>query len=204
MSHEQKPHKWQKEIVAWAGGAKIERRRLSGGYGLQWELFDEYANPAWNSPDYEFRIYDKHREVKEAMARGELCQWSCGNGWVDALEKPTAYNFGDGCEWRIAPKPDPYQHLRDAIRAGKQIEFYSNDIDIGFGRSSWVSLGTANNCRPDRTFHLPPDHYRIAPKPDSSVNGAICYVHNNLNRFFKVTAIIDGETGEIKSVELMR
>lgn len=156
---EQKPHKWQKEIVAWAGGARVEQR-----FGVcPWEIVDEGVTPAWDNTDYEFRLHDPYREVAEAMKRGELCQYRFGNEWFDATGTLSDYSgCWDDREWRIAPKPDPYQHLRDAIRAGKQIEFYSELT--GTGR--WVSIGTADDHNQDRTFHLPPDRYRIAkPEP---------------------------------------
>jgi hypothetical protein len=52
------PHKWQKEIVAWAGGAEIEGRRLGGAWtpcnDPAWNCLSEYRvtppppkEPAW-------------------------------------------------------------------------------------------------------------------------------------------------------------
>lgn len=54
-----KPHKWAKEIKAWADGAEIEFRwtKKSGGDGT----WIEDDNPAWND-DMEFRIKPQPQE----------------------------------------------------------------------------------------------------------------------------------------------
>lgn len=49
-----KPHKWEKEIVAWANGADIECRDITYGPGL-WGPWTE-TPIEWDNPDYEFRI----------------------------------------------------------------------------------------------------------------------------------------------------
>lgn len=49
-----KPHKWAKEIKAWADGAEIEFRDVSGyGYISNWELV---SDPNWLDEFTEFRI----------------------------------------------------------------------------------------------------------------------------------------------------
>ena len=78
---EQKPHKWHDLIVAWAGGAKVECRRM---VFQRWHVFTIGGNPNWDDPDWEFRLHDPYREVAEAMKRGELCQYRFGNEWFDA------------------------------------------------------------------------------------------------------------------------
>lgn len=195
---ELKPHKWCDVIVAWAGGAKVEQKWR---FGQTWEIVEDGRTPAFNHADYDIRIYDKHREVAEAMARGELCQWRFIGGWNDALAPLSSYDgCWDGRDWRIAPKPDPYQRLRDAIRAGKKIEFYSNKVGLG----SWVSIGTEDDHIPDRTFHLPPDQYRIVTKPDYVVSGPVYYEVSAERRWSPVNVTIDGETNIAKSVELIK
>lgn len=52
--------------------------------------------------------------------------------------------------------PDPYQVFRDAIKAGKQIQF-KNRYDI------WGNAEDPNNQK--WSFVFPPDHYRIKPEP---------------------------------------
>lgn len=156
---EQKPHKWEKEIVAWAGGARIEQQYITCEDDEPWEMVQDGFTPNWDSLDWRFRLHDPYREFREAEERGEDVEFQDNTGrWVGGPER-CAFDC-DPRRYRIAPKPDPYQHLRDAIRAGKRIEFCSNP-SIG----TWTSIGTADDHNPGRTFSLPPDHYRIA-KPD--------------------------------------
>lgn len=197
MSREQRPHKWEKEICAWAGGIPVEWREVGQE---EWKLIGPNCKlPDWSDPLLEFRIYDRHREVKEAMKRGEKCEYRFGDTWFEATGALSDYSgCWDDREWRIAPKPDPYQHLRDAIRAGKQIEFYRSFTD------SWVSIGTADDHNPDRTFALPPDQYRIAPKPAPKERVVLCELRSvsmddpSIRKFANVTL---NESGEAFKVE---
>ena len=56
-----KPHKWAKEIKAWADGAEIESRYMgdSDAYRKGWELDLE---PVWGDEVWEFRIKPQPKE----------------------------------------------------------------------------------------------------------------------------------------------
>ena len=56
-----KPHKWAKEIKAWADGAEIESRYMgdSDAYRKGWELDIE---PVWGDEVWEFRIKPQPKE----------------------------------------------------------------------------------------------------------------------------------------------
>ena len=52
-----KPHKWAKEIKAWANGAEIEIKYK----GCDWQL-EHY--PYWHSDEVEFRIKQQPKELQ--------------------------------------------------------------------------------------------------------------------------------------------
>lgn len=55
-----KPHKWAKEIKAWADGAEIEARTLSfGGTYTDWY---RASSPLWDTDDVEYRIKPQPKE----------------------------------------------------------------------------------------------------------------------------------------------
>lgn len=60
-----KPHKWAKEIKAWADGAEIETRCLNSKYGDVWDVFD---NPDWNNEYLEYRIKPQPKEPQYLYA----------------------------------------------------------------------------------------------------------------------------------------
>lgn len=56
-----KPHKWAKEIKAWADGAEIEWRFNSTTHVGEWEdVLSE--NPIWHDPRCEYRIKPQPKE----------------------------------------------------------------------------------------------------------------------------------------------
>ncbi len=56
-----KPHKWAKEIKAWADGAEIEFRHFEAGSWGSWESL--YEDPAWLDHDnIEYRIKPTPKE----------------------------------------------------------------------------------------------------------------------------------------------
>ena len=58
-----KPHKWAKEIKAWADGAEIEWRFNSvatGGCGFWENVLSE--NPVWHDPRVDYRIKPQPKE----------------------------------------------------------------------------------------------------------------------------------------------
>lgn len=101
-----KPHKWAKEIIAWANGAKIEEK-VSTRLGSKWNIT---SSPAWDNSYWEFRIYDPLREVKEAFERGETIQgrmdnFSIWNDYSKSLGTISVESIKDsnGWKWRVKP-----------------------------------------------------------------------------------------------------
>ena len=113
-----KPHKHVEVIKAWADGHQIEERdpighiKLGGDYiDNDWHL---KATPLWRE-DFEYRIYDPLREVKEAFERGEVCQAknksSSNATWIDFTKNDNLYRglgflWADSSEWRVKPKEE--------------------------------------------------------------------------------------------------
>jgi len=52
-----KPHKWAKEIIAWANGAEIEMYK-----GLNDDIWDDEPYPDWNHTVLKFRIKPQPKE----------------------------------------------------------------------------------------------------------------------------------------------
>lgn len=105
MTEQQKPHKWQKEIVAWAGGAKVEARNQTAAWRNPWWFVDE--NPHWNNPDFEFRIHDPYREFKDAEDQGQVVEFRAPNGtWLRKVNKDGWFFIYPPDHYRIA-KPEP-------------------------------------------------------------------------------------------------
>jgi hypothetical protein len=57
-----KPHKWAKEIKAWADGAEIESKVINTG---MWVTVDD---PYWYVRDYEYRIKPQPKEPQYLYA----------------------------------------------------------------------------------------------------------------------------------------
>ena len=53
-----KPHKWAKEIKAWADGAEIEWCYMAEPFGI-WQTV---TSPNWDSTNLEYRIKPQHKE----------------------------------------------------------------------------------------------------------------------------------------------
>jgi hypothetical protein len=68
------PHKWQKEIIAWANGERVQYRNVgfSNDYynsinnvDTDWKDFENYQyTPAWHSNQFEYRIKPKEKIIK--------------------------------------------------------------------------------------------------------------------------------------------
>jgi len=54
-----KPHKWAKEIKAWADGEIIEAKNI-----FAMDNWDADPNPYWDCNDFKFRIKPQHEEPK--------------------------------------------------------------------------------------------------------------------------------------------
>jgi hypothetical protein len=61
-----KPHKWAKEIKAWADGAEIEYRKKNGYGSLasEWQAVEDADNSRidWSLDNFEFRIKPTPKE----------------------------------------------------------------------------------------------------------------------------------------------
>jgi len=53
-----KPHKWAKEIIAWANGAEIEWCYMAEPFGI-WQTV---TSPNWDSTNLEYRIKPQPKE----------------------------------------------------------------------------------------------------------------------------------------------
>ena len=75
MTTEKKPHKWAKEIHAWADGAEIQSRAI---HHANWYDVEGPA-PFWNAVDLEYRIKpepvvcDAHIVLCDGRALTSLC-----------------------------------------------------------------------------------------------------------------------------------
>ena len=85
-----KPHKWAKEIKAWADGAEIEWRFnssscISTGHVGQWEqVFNE--NPHWHDIRCEYRIKPQPKEPQYLYAhQGKNQVWFSRHNHSDEL-----------------------------------------------------------------------------------------------------------------------
>lgn len=73
------PHKWAKEIKAWADGVTIQSAYQIGPY----PLWKDESNPQWNDEKMLFRVKTRHQAVKDAYAAGAEIEIFVGNGdWL--------------------------------------------------------------------------------------------------------------------------
>lgn len=116
------PHKWQKEIIAWANGETIQAKDCFG-------VWETVTNPYWSS-DQEYRVKpkeDKWQKVKDHWKNGGKIQFlNVDNKWIDY-----PYSIRDffssrkdvqnqphwwGHEWRIKPEPKIEYTFNDQVR----------------------------------------------------------------------------------------
>ncbi len=83
-------------------------------------------------PSYEYRIkpVNKWTEVEQEWQQGKSIQyWSrIGDMWMDWKPATRDSKPGfhvEGSEWRIKPVVDPYQEYKDALKAGKTLQYES-------------------------------------------------------------------------------
>ena len=84
-----KPHKWAKEIKAWADGAEIEVRVSDSNHAYIWVKSTEMY-PRWDASDTEFRIKPQPKEPQYLYA------WSTEIGMAITLYKediPSQYKY---------------------------------------------------------------------------------------------------------------
>ena len=111
-----KPHKWAKEIHAWADGAEIEYRKKTG-YGciaLDWVGIGQQESIDWLMEEFEFRIKPQPMESKYGeVITGRLIS----NTWLEEHEARIAT-----LENQIKPQPKEPQYLY-VYSQGFQYEF---------------------------------------------------------------------------------
>lgn len=81
-------------------------------------------------------------------------------------------NVHDNCTFRIKPKPDEYEFLRQAIRDGKKIEQYSD-------YNKWTILNNPLFCDNVNTYRIH-DEYREL-KESQEQGKLIAFLHENGN-----------------------
>lgn len=95
---EHKPHKWHDLIVAWAGGARVERRQRGVALGL-WTLCPDSITPNWSDHDLEFRLHDPYRiaepEPKERVVFCKVKSVSENHPYVSRYANVTIADYGN-------------------------------------------------------------------------------------------------------------
>ena len=78
-----KPHKWAKEIKAWADGAEIEQRYIGSATATYKDYIDWHKTnqPNWDMPSWEYRIKPQPKEPQP-----HRLLW--GGGVEPIIEKP--------------------------------------------------------------------------------------------------------------------
>lgn len=87
-------HKHYNEIIAWAEGKEIESR------GPEETLWHDSPNPSWY-PNWEYRVKDPYRELKEAFAAGKTIQFLVMGEWRNVID-PTWVGLPE--EYRVKPE----------------------------------------------------------------------------------------------------
>ena len=101
-----KPHKWAKEIKAWADGAEIEYKSIHDDD--DWELDDQ---PYWDERDFIYRIKPQPKEPKY----GEIITGRVvSNTWLEEHEARIS-----SLERLIKPQPKEQQYLYVYQMGGK-------------------------------------------------------------------------------------
>jgi len=79
-----KPHKWAKEIKAWADGEIIEAKNI-----FAMDNWDADPNPYWDCNDFKFRIKPQPKEPKYLYVYGRDGEigymYSEPRGWAEDL-----------------------------------------------------------------------------------------------------------------------
>lgn len=103
------PHKWTKEIHAFAEGFDIESRRVSHGPAYDW-LDDVYPN--WFAYGVEFRIKTRHQAVKDEFEAGAEVEFQTPMGSVwDTLARGCPPAWHEDWEYRIKERIFPVTSL---------------------------------------------------------------------------------------------
>jgi hypothetical protein len=97
-----------------------ERWVRLGTHSLNYAVAQKYTK---------FRVYEKHREIREAYAEGKRIEWydSSFNKWREVFQHGDMM-FHDHIQYRIAEvkDTDKFAELKKAFRDGAVIEWYSD------------------------------------------------------------------------------
>jgi hypothetical protein len=93
------PHKWAKEIHAFADGFEIESAS-AGKYN--WTVD---TSPEWNSSGWKYRVKTRHQAVKDAFEAGAEVECTCSEmrRWVDDI----CPRWLDDFEYRVKERVFP-------------------------------------------------------------------------------------------------
>ena len=150
----------------------------------------------------------KHAEVLRAIADGREVQWATSaqsNNWLTVRPEnevnPITYSH---FEWRVAP-PAWQEALRQAVRDGKVVEY-----ECG---GSWHHSALNDRVEDFSWGDMPQDTYRIRPEPKPDVVRYIQKPFSHVtNEWYEtinpvgieyITITRDGETGKLKSAEVL-
>jgi hypothetical protein len=88
-----KPHKWEKEIKAWADGAEIEVRWFENKFSDRWYKAE---NPDWNTIDSEYRIKPQPSGCLACVTCGQLVEESQPKEpqYLYVYKEPKSDSFG--------------------------------------------------------------------------------------------------------------
>lgn len=101
------PHKWAKEIHAFADGYEIEEFSFGNYWYLQY-------NPYWNDTTKNFRIKTRHQAVKDAFEAGEEVEFKIpGSDIWGILARGCGAQFYEDWEYRVKERVFPTTSLSD-------------------------------------------------------------------------------------------
>ncbi len=124
------PHKHAALIKAWADGAEVQ------WHSPNTDVWYDVDNPTWYDGD-QYRIKSKWQNERDALAEGKVVErrvnTSSQQGVWYPIQSIVDYE-DDSYEYRI--KPHKWQHIIDAHRAGKQVQYRIPPIVEWFVASS--------------------------------------------------------------------
>jgi hypothetical protein len=136
-----KPHKWAKEIKAWASGAEIEVRYLD-------ELWESNLKPLWNEDaGWEYRIKPQQSKSENVLGilqwlvnhrgYGDLNQWT-----LDVIIENFMNDFDckvESIKLDTTPKEPQYLYVYKRINGtGESYSFESTDNQ---SNPHWIYIG---------------------------------------------------------------
>lgn len=152
-----KPHKHKDVIIAYANGHKIEFsaptiRQVS----YNWELYTGKHCPAFNE-EFEYRVFDEFRELKEAYASGKKIQHKTLDDMLPDSWRilPSPKFDGDIQLYRILP--DEIEEARVAFEAGYVVVMMFDYEEQVFEKTGCAEFTPYYDAVPDgATFKILP------------------------------------------------